>query len=217
MAQMTTGPKSEPVTVVICAIGYICAIVFLEGEIVVLVLERGREIIEAGFAGSSGSFSRSSRARTVGIGIEIPAPACSRSEKHQLANLDLGRIAGLAFLVLVLAILDRPVDVHALTLAAVLLDDVGETGAACSPVPCDAPMPLGFLLLLAAGRIPRPASGKRKSRDLAPVGSCPDLGIVTQVSNQRHLVDTSTHVASRRDLLRPAIKCMRGRFQTGHP
>src|SRR5579875_2169990 len=144
-----------------------------EREIVVLVLQRLREVLEL-LRGSatlgSAAARRRVRARTRRrLRLAVVIATAARAEHHELAYADLGGVARLVLLVLPLAVLDGSLDVETIALLHVLLDDVGEAHSLPAPVrvPRDAAMPLGLLLLVAARTGPGPRGGERERGDAA--------------------------------------------------
>src|SRR5689334_11451313 len=98
-----------------------------EWQVVVLVLESSRELLEIiRSRGSSRSAGLGLRARRTRRPALTHVPTARRAEHDELAHVDLGRILGLAVLVLPLTILDTAFDEELVALLHVLLDDVGE-------------------------------------------------------------------------------------------
>src|SRR4051812_16851050 len=189
-----SGPASQ---------GRFC-ILILEGQIVVGFLERAREILEVCSPRTTCSSlgacrgRRSAPSRT--FGIVVPRRAAATSTEHrQLADVDLGRVAGLVLLVLPLTVLDAAFDVYFVALFAILLDDVGEARA--FGVPHHAAVPLRLLLLLTIRRIPLPARRERECGDAIAARGRPHLWVAAQVSDQHHFVQTSAHCASWREFM----------------
>src|SRR3954467_8147051 len=152
-----------------------------EGEGVVLVGERAGKILEVVAAAGLGlrragrASARPVRGLTVGIATRARA-ARTAAEHDQLAHVDLRGVAGLAVLVLPLAVLDPALDVQLVSLLHVLLDDVRQLRAL--RVPHDAAMPLGLLLLRTGRVVPRTARRERERRDAITTGRRAHLGIV---------------------------------------
>src|SRR5438128_1417970 len=83
---------------------------FSERQVVVLFLERAREVLEIiaalGRRGTGlGRRTRTACARTGTLAVEVAATALA-AEQDQLTDVDLGDVLGLPFLVLVLPVLD---------------------------------------------------------------------------------------------------------------
>src|SRR5688572_31390398 len=100
----------------------------LEREIVILIIERSRKVLEV-IAGCAASRTlgtlRGSAAAHPRASLSVAASAAA-TQHDQLTNVDLGGVPGLAVLVLPLPVLDAPFDVDLVALLDVLLDDVGE-------------------------------------------------------------------------------------------
>src|SRR5262245_49655002 len=112
-----------------------------ERNVVVHVVEAGR-----GFRCRLAR-GRPRRRGAAGLAVLVAAPgahAFAAAQHLHLLGDDLGGVVVLAFLVLPLARLQAPLDVHRAPFLQVLTSDLGE------PVVEDDAMPLGFLLLLAA-------------------------------------------------------------------
>src|ERR1017187_1927641 len=173
-----------------------------ERQVVVLFLERVRELLEvaaraslrlvAGPGPVAGLGSRRWRITAVTTAVATSLG----TQQDDLAHVDLGHVARLLLLVLVLPILDPPLDVELVTLSHVALDDVREPGAALPLVPGNALVPLGLFLLLARRRIPLAARGERELRHLVASARRPDLGIVPEIPDQRDLVQAAAHISS---------------------
>src|ERR1019366_5262642 len=155
---------------------------FSERKIVVLRVQCPRELLEfpCSLLGLVGR-ARARRGPVEGVATAA-ASTLATAEEENLAHVDLGDIARLLLLVLVLPVLDAPLDVQLVALVDVALDDVGEAGALAARVPGDALVPFRLFLLLAGRRVPLARGRERKVRDLAAVGRRADLGIVTEVS-----------------------------------
>src|SRR5207247_4484501 len=117
----------------------------------------------SGSRGSRGFRARRlpARARTFGVAARAAATGAARGAEHdQLAHVDLGRVFGLAVLVLPLAVLDAPFDIQFVALFDVSLHDVRERRRL--GIPYDATVPLRLLLLGSAGVVPRAAGRERE-------------------------------------------------------
>src|SRR5690242_20070831 len=98
----------------------------LEGEVVVFGLEGVGEFLE--IAPLSGPRARLGASRRT---IGVPATAATAAaQQDDLADIDLSHVPRLLVLVLVLPVLDPALDEELVALLDVLLDDVGEAGAA---------------------------------------------------------------------------------------
>src|SRR5687768_8119256 len=157
---METGPSIRgPVSRVLCQSRR------SEWQVVVLVLERARELLEVVRpCGGTGS------GPGLGLGPSWPwratlsrVAAFRRAKHDQLPDIDLGRVLGLPVLVLPLAILDAAFDVEFVALLHVTLHDVGQLRVLA--VPHHAAVPLGLFLLVAAGVVPGTAGRERKIRN----------------------------------------------------
>src|SRR5512147_739799 len=170
----------------------------LERKIVVLIIQRSREILEvvAGCARRALCALGCAAATHSGtaLGVVTVAAAAAAAQHDQLTNVDLGAVSGLTVLVRPLSILDSPLDVELVAFLDVLLDDVGELRTL--RVPDDAAVPLRLFLTVARLVVPGTTGGERKGCNAVAAGGGPDLGIGPEVPDQRHLVQASAHNSS---------------------
>src|SRR5205823_14887824 len=124
------------------------------------------------------------------IGIATSASRCA--EHDQLTHVDLRAVPGLSVLVLPLWILDAALDVDLVALLHVTLDDISELRRL--RVPDHASVPLGLLLFRASRIVPRAACCERERRDTISSGCRSNLRIVSEISNQHHLIQATAHV-----------------------
>src|SRR5258705_1162213 len=99
----------------------------LERQIVVGILECAREVLEIPPGTRRACLGPSCCRRpasSAAFSVEIsPTRATTAAQHHQLANVDLGAVAGLVLLVLALAILDPTLDVDPVSLLIVFFVD----------------------------------------------------------------------------------------------
>src|SRR5690606_19456883 len=100
---------------------------------------------------------------------------------------NVGPVLLTALVILRHRVLDASLDIEAIALLHVLLDQVGES------VPEREAMPLGLLLLLPAPVVERTVRGERDLGDLDATARRLDLGLVTDVPDEHHLVEGATH------------------------
>src|SRR6185437_1254207 len=184
----------------------------LKRQIVVLILGRTGERVEVALGlGARLRLPRPlRRTGTRGIGGFLltlcirPRPIAAR-QHHQIAHIDLRHVARLIVLVLILAIFDAALDVHAIALLQIAFDDVRQRGELA--VPHHALVPLRLLLLLPIGPGPAPTGGHGKRRHAIATRCRSYLGILAEVSNQHHLVQAAAHSSSWRMSVRVAGMC----------
>src|SRR5688572_12636470 len=130
----------------------------LERKIVVLIIQRSGKVLEVITSctrralGALGSAAATHSGAS--LGVVTVAAAAAAAQHDQLTYVDLGRIPGLAILVLPLPIFDPSFDVELVALLDVLLHDVSKLRA--FRIPDDAAVPLRFLLPITRRIVPRP-------------------------------------------------------------
>src|SRR5690606_11252455 len=127
------------------------------------------------------------RARMVPARGPAAAAAAAAAEHDHLPHDDVGPVADVALVVLGLRVLEATLDVEAVALVYVLLDEVGQ------PIEERAAVPLGLLLLLAAAIGEGAICRGRELRHLASAGDREDLRLRTDVSDQHDLVEGPSH------------------------
>lgn len=121
----------------------------------------------------------------------LPVTITTRVPRPQhLGRLDLGRPPGVAGVRLVGAVVDLALDVDAVALPQVLLDEPERRGQA---VPHQHAVPLRLLAQLPVAALPAPRGTHRELRDAGPAADGADLGIGTQVADQSGLVEAARH------------------------
>src|SRR5688500_2790950 len=166
-----------------------------EREIVILIIQRSGKFLEVVAGRARRALRALGRSTATHPGIATLGVAASAAAQHdQLADVDLGRVARLIFLVLPLPVFDAPLDVDLVALLDVLLDDVGQLRPL--GVPADAAVPLGLLLPFTRWSVPGPTRREREARDAVSAGGGSNLRISPEISDQRHLVQASAHDAS---------------------
>src|SRR5688572_5899672 len=102
----------------------------LERQIVILIFERPRKVLEVLAAATCRTLGAARRGLPASVTAAVTTiqlrTTLPRAQHDQLAHVDLGDVAGLVLLVLILAILDASFDVQLVALLHVLLDDVGQ-------------------------------------------------------------------------------------------
>src|SRR5205823_11225752 len=140
-----------------------------ERQVVVFVVECFRKVLEFAFLAAGWGLGLGRRRARTTFPItrrRARSSPAAAAEHDQLAHVDLGAVARLAFLVRPLPILDAPFHVELVALVDVTLDDVGQLLALA--VPGHASVPFGFLLLRSGGVVPGAAGGERESGDAVP-------------------------------------------------